>query len=117
MTFIRLTLRRAWSRLMQMDNLIKDAGWIALAFHFGALFMHIFVFGTWAKSTVKKAPDDPSDGQPTEPVDAEANPIPPVAARPSGESAIDDAIAEMKSTENPAGNAAIEDDQGLVEET
>jgi hypothetical protein len=98
---------------MQMDNLIKDAGWIALAFHFGALFMHIFVFGSWAKSAVKNAPDDPSDGQPK---DAEANPIPPVAARPPDESAIDDAIAEMKSTQNPAENAEF-DNQGEVAET
>ena len=87
-----------------MDNLIKDAGWIALAFHFGSLFTHIFVFGTWAKNKVKNAPDDPSDGQP---VDAEANPTPPVAARPEKEipeKEIDDAIAEMKSTRNPAAN-------------
>ena len=86
---------------MQMDNLIKDAGLIALAFHFGSLFMHIFVFGTWAKQQVKNAPDDPSDGQPVDAEAAEASATPPVPARPEGDSEIDAAIAEMKTTQNP----------------
>ena len=92
-----------------------DEGWIALAFHFGALFMHIFVFGTWAKFAVKKAPDDPRDGQPAdeEAGARETEPAPPVAARPDE---IDNAIAEMKQSDETNSNP-LGDDENETEET
>ena len=91
---------------MQIDNLIKPAGWIALGFHFGALFVHIFVFGTWAKSAVKKAPDDPSDAE----AGAEAG-VPPTPPRPApDEQAVDDALAEMRQrSDNPVAGAREEE--------
>lgn len=96
---------------MQIDNLIKPAGWIALGFHFGSLFVHVIVFGTWAKSAVKKAPDDPSDAE------AGALPpaTPPVTPRPddteSTEQEVDAAIAEMREqSDNPVAGAGEDDD-------
>ena len=95
---------------MQIDNLVKPAGWIALGFHFGALFVHIFVFGTWANSAVKKAPDDPSDAEAGAEAGAEAA-VPPTPPRPApDEQAVDDAIAEMRQrSDNPVAGAQEEE--------
>ena len=104
-----LTMTPLLDLVLHIENLIKPAGWVALTFHFTSLFLHIFVFGTWAKSAVNKAPDDPSDG-----VDPEASGAPAPAAEPQQQ--IDDAIAEMK-TSNPTADAAGDAYDGQTDET
>eukprot|EP01051_Picozoa_sp_SAG22_P005225 SAG22_NODE_303_length_12721_cov_3.439075_2_plen_78_part_00 len=41
-----------------VTNLVLPLGYVALAMHFGAVFIHVLVFGTWAGSRAKMTASD-----------------------------------------------------------